>query len=125
MSMTNDYKNLHIVAVVDLPLAMDLTDSTVFSTIFAKVATKEINERREWSDVFRHFLNNRDDITLKYHVGISGAADENYRQDFAKKTLQIECPYIDQAACTNFYLMGSFEKEGKENPVLLYFLLEK
>ncbi len=124
MSVIGDYKRLHVVAVVDLPLAMDFSDSSVFTQVFAEVMTKEINEHRKWGDVFNHFLNNRKDIALKYHIGISGAADENYRLDFAHKTLQIECPEIKQDTCTNFYLMGSFEKDGKSQPVLLYFLLE-
>ena len=124
MNVTKNYKKMHIVAIIDLPIAMDFTDSSVFTNVFAEVMTKEINENGKWGDVFNHFLKNRKDIGLKYHVGISGAADENYRLDFARKTLRIECPEIKQDACTNFYLMGSFEKDGKHQPVLLYFLLE-
>jgi len=124
MNETMNFKNLHVMAVVDMPLAGELSNSEFNTRIFAEILTKEINDKKEWSNVFNHFINNRENIKLILHGAISGSKDNEHLQDFARQSFQIEHPDIDQNAHTNFFIMGGTNKDGKYHSVMMYFLLE-
>jgi len=124
MNETMDFKNFHVMAIVDIPLVEELTNTEVFSRLLADTMTREINEKKEWSNVFNHVFKFRESIKIIYHCAVSGSKETKRLQDFAREAFQRECPDIDQSAMTNFFVMSGMNKDGAHHKTMLYFLLE-
>jgi len=124
MNETMKFKNFHVMAIVDIPLVKELTNTEVFSRLLADTMTREINEKKEWSNVFNHVFKFRENIKIIYHCAVSGSKDTEYLQDFAREAFQRERPDIDQNAQTKFFIMSGMNKDGVHHSTMLYFLLE-
>ena len=112
-----EWKNMHVVAVIDVPLALE------FDASFNKVLSDSVAKDNDLAKIFSYCFDNK----VKFHkyVAVSGAKDEEYLKNFARITLQTQLPEIDLNSCTNFFTTHEIIKDGKAYPVLLYFLLEE
>jgi hypothetical protein len=110
-----EWKNMHIVAVIDIMLSSDFSD--IFNNVLSDAISKDIDLAR----IFTYCFDNK----VKFHKYVAvSKGDEEYLKNFARTTLKIQLPGKNLNNFTNYSTTIEIVRDGKTYSVLLYFLLE-
>lgn len=112
-----EWKNMHVVAVIDVPLALEFDAS--FNDVLADIVSKD----NDLAKIFSYCFDKK--VKFNKYIAVSGSKDEEHLKNFALTTLRTQLPGVDLSTCTNFLATHEISKDGKSYSVLLYFLLEE